>query len=196
MKTYFLLLGAIAASMATFVATVTWLDPSPTPADPFFGLHLSAPEIADDDPRLAPVVSYRSDSLHYALTYPSTWSLDDTKERFDGDILTTANEEVVMTISTLNTQDSADAIAEGMRSVLMADQSLNITTFSTLTWKDFDTIYTEGVHTIVDTQYTTRSYAIIRPERGDMLSLSITTVSEADLQFETQLQAILDSLSV
>lgn len=206
MEKFHLLLATVAASIATVVGVVLMHNPAPAPSDPFEGLHMSAPDIdAEDvdesDPLLSPIVSYESETYDYKLKFPATWSLDDTKEEFDGDLLSDPSERVVITIS--ETEDilcvtpyDLERIAYSIRESLRHDSAFELTSFQKLFWKDQPAIFTEGARHIGGKRYHTREYNIVRPGGSGILNMSITTQEDAETLYEQALQDILHSLEV
>jgi len=199
-----LLLGTIAASIATIVAIVILHDPAPTPADPFEGLHLSAQDeidLLDDEILDSPSVSYQSDTFGYKLSYPGTWELDDSRTDFGGDVLSDPSARVVITIN--ETKDESLMTPEGMQNMatsveesLRLDPSFTLTKFERLVWKHDPTIFTDGVRNIGGKRFHTREYNIFRAKHGGVLNVSITTQEDAETLYEEILQNILQSLDV
>lgn len=207
MHKYSLLLGTVAASIATLVGVVLIHDPAPAPSDPFAGLHMSAPEegealdIADDDVRLAPTVSYQSDTLGYKLSFPATWSLDDSRESFDGDILADPLEHAVVTISSTDdvtcvTPNDIKRLAYSIRQSLEHDPSFTLESFERLYWQKQPAIFSEGIRRIGGRVYHTREYNIVRPGHIGIFNVSITTQEDSETLYEQALQHILHSLEV
>ena len=179
-------------------------DPAPAPADPFSGLHLSAPDVTAedlDDALLSPFVSYQSDTFGYKLRFPSTWSLDDSKTDFHGDIFTDPREQVVVTISETDgvytvTPEGITRVAKSIEESLQYDPAFKLTTFERLYWKEQPTIFTEGTRTIGGKRYHTREYNIVRPAHSGILNISITTQEDSETLHEKAVQEILKSLDV
>ncbi len=204
MNKFHIILGTVAASIATLVAVVTITDRTPTPSDPFAGLHLSAPELehlADDEILNAPFVSYESTTFNYKLRYPGTWHLDDTRSDFGGDILADPLENVVITLT--ETEDKDIVSMEGMKKVadsikqsLMVDPSFDLERSQKLYWKDRPAIFTSGVRLIGGERYHTREYNILRNDHGGILNISITTKEDTQQLYSEPIQEILKSLEV
>ena len=200
MTQFHLFLGSIAAAVATIVAVVLIHDPVPAPADPFVGLHMSAPEELDEILD-APFVSYQSDTFGYYLKYPGNWSLDDTRTEFDGDILADPSERVVLTISetkdpSLVTDEGIESMSSSIKESLRLDPAFKLEQFERLTWKNHHTIFTDGVRKIGGTRFHTREYNIVRKKHQGVLNISITTQENAESLYEKALQDILQSLDV
>jgi hypothetical protein len=201
---FHILLGTIAASIATIVAVVIIHDPAPAPADPFEGLHLSAQDeidLIDDEVLDAPVVSYQSDTYGYKLTFPGNWDIDDSRDEFNGDILSDPSERVVITISETKekayvTPEGMDRMATSIKESLRVDPAFKLTAFQRLVWKQRPTIFTDGVRKISGKRFHTREYNIFRPEHGGILNVSVTTQEDAESLYEEALEKILHSLDV
>ena len=194
---FHLLLGTVAASIATVVAVVLIANPEPTPADPFEGLHLSA----QDEILNSPVVSYQSDTFGYKLKFPGNWTLDDTRTEFDGDILSDPSERVVITISetkdpALLTPEGMDGMAKSIEESLRVDPAFKLTSFERLVWKNRPTIFTDGVRKIGGKRFHTREYNIFRPKHNGILNISVTTQENSETLYDSALQDILHSLDV
>lgn len=216
MQSFHLLLGAIAASIATIVAVVIVHDPLPAtyrsratwpaPADPFNGLHLSAPisideDLNNDEKLNSPFVSYQSDTFGYKIRYPGNWYLDDTRSEFAGDILSDPSERVVVTISetvdpTLVTPEGMEAMAQSIEESLQLDPAFSLQKFQRLIWKHRPTIYTDGIRMISGERFHTRVYNIFRKNHNGVLNVSITTQEDAEVLYEQALQEVLNSLDV
>ena len=200
---FHLFLGAVAASIATLVAVVLIHDPSPAPADPFHGLHLSAPiPVAIEDEHLAaPVVSYQSDTFGYTVKFPGNWMLDDSRSEFEGDILSDPSERVVITISetadaTLMTPEGMDRMAHSIQDALEIDPAFMLVEFERLAWKERPTIFSDGVRLIGGKRFHTRAYTIFRKNHNNILTVSVTTQENAETLYEKPIEDILDSLDV
>ncbi len=202
MNKYHLTLAAIAASTATIVAVTIIADPSPAPADMFQGVHFSAPDtLADDEYLNAPSVSYESDSMHYKVSYPGTWRLQDSPEHLDGHILAEPSEHVVITITQtqqdiLQNDEELEDIARSIEQSLLYDSSFTLDSFEQFLWRGKTVIYTEGKRTIGSHMYHTREYNILREQYASMLNVSITTKASAQALYEDTIQEILESLEV
>lgn len=202
MNKFHLVLGTVAASIATLVVMVTVSDPTPAPSDPFEGLHLSAPELeelADDEILNAPFVSYQSDSMEYKVTYPGTWTLDDTKDSFDGHILSDPLEHVIITItetpeSQVLSQRGVEALADSIEQALKFDSAFTLERFDRLLWRGHPTIYTSGTRRIGGETFHTREYNIVRPDHTGMLNVNISTKDSAESVYEKPIREILKSL--
>jgi len=178
---------------------------SPAPSkDLFEGLHLSAPiadDIADDDARLAPYVRYQSDTHGYSLQYPATWTLDDSKKDFGGDILSDPSEHTVITISetkeeSLMTEDAVDLLTQSIKDSLNLDPAFNLKTLDHLTWKGRSTIFTDGERHLGSRVLHTREYNIFRPTYNGVLNVSITTQKSTEVLHDKIIESILNSLDV
>ncbi|MBT4119977.1 MAG: hypothetical protein HOG89_00435 [Candidatus Peribacter sp.] len=194
-------LGAVAASIATLTAVVLIHNPAPAPADPFEGLHLSAPAVIEDEILNAPVVSYQSDTFGYKLKFPGNWELDDTREEFDGDILNDPSERMIITISEtqnedLMTKEGMDRMSQSIEESLTVDPAFKLLRFDRLIWKKRPTLFTDGVRNIGGKRYHTREYNIFRESHGGVLNVSITTQEDAEVLYDEALQNILRSLDV
>lgn len=206
MTQFHLLLGAVAASIATVVAVVIAHDPLPAPADPFEGLHLSAPiytdeELEDNEVLNSPFVSYQSDTFGYKLKYPGNWDLDDSREEFAGDILSDPSERVIVTISetkdeSLMTPEGMEGMANSIEESLRIDPAFKLESFQRLVWKHRPTIFTDGVRRLGGKRFHTREYNIFRTNHGGVLNVSITTQEDAESLYEDALQEVLQSLDV
>jgi hypothetical protein len=196
-----ILLGTVAASIATIVAIVIIHNPSPAPADPFNGLHLSAPAIIEDEILGAPVVSYQSDTFGYSLKHPGNWLLDDSRLYFDGDILSNPSERVVITISEtidpeLMTEEGMDGMAKSISESLRIDSAFSLNVFERLVWKNRPTIFTDGVRQLGGKRFHTREYNIFRKNHDGVLNISVTTQEDSESLYDSALQDILHSLDV
>ena len=204
MKHYYVVLGTVAASMATLVLTITMVDPSPAPSDPFSGMRMSAPElyeVIDDEVLNAPVVSYKSETFGYKLKYPGTWELDDSHEEFNGDIVSDPDERVIITISRTDDErllepSGLEYVAKSIEESLRFDSGFDLTTFDHLVWKNYPTIYTDGIRRIGGKRFRTREYNILRASHGGFLNISITSQEDSEVLYGKALQTILGSLEV
>ncbi|MDP7069375.1 MAG: hypothetical protein QF815_02505 [Candidatus Peribacteraceae bacterium] len=200
------LVGAFGMSIITVVFVALGLDAKPAPADPFNGLHLSAPipvsdEIAEDDIRLAPFVSYQSDSYGYKIKFPGNWELDDSRIEFDGDILTNPTERVVITISEIKskelmTEEGVRNLSDSIEESLRFDPAFALNDVQKLIWKHKQTIFSDGIRHVGTDKLRTREYNIFRPNHGGVLNVSITTPEGSHTLYERALQDILHSLDV
>lgn len=205
MTKLYLTLASLAAAASSVVALVTYIDPSPVPVDMFEGLHLSAPEpaldIIDDEILNAPVVSYQSDTFSYKVSYPSNWTLDDSRGDFDGDILTDPDQHVVITIneikdSSILSEEGTREIAKSIRDSVRFDAGFSLSEFQSFRWDGRYALFTDGMRLISGEPYRTREYNIFRPEHGGILNISITTLSHAEALYENTIMNILESLDV
>ena len=195
------LLGTAAASIATIAVTVMILNPSPAPADPFEGLHFSAPIPIEDEILGAPIISYQSDTYGYKIKFPGNWELDDSRSEFDGDILSDPSERVVITISEtkdpqLMTPEGQESLAKSITDSLRVDPSFKLNTFEHLFWKNRPTLFTDGTRKIGGKRFHTREYNIFRKKHGGVLNVRVTTQEDAETLYDSALQDILRSLDV
>ncbi|MCA9371216.1 MAG: hypothetical protein KC680_04615 [Candidatus Peregrinibacteria bacterium] len=198
MTRYYLLLGTVAASVATMVAVVIVTDPTP-------GLHMSAPVTEDpytnDEDLGAPVESYESESMEYKITYPGTWNFDDSKTTLNGHILTDPSEHVVIIITEtenekLLTVEGTKAIADSLQESLKYDSAFTLQSFQEFSWRGHHTLFTEGERLIGNDMYHVSEYNIVRSDHTSMLNVSITTKKNLEELYEKPIQQILDSLEV
>ncbi len=204
MHKVYLTLTALAASVASVVALVIFVDPSPAPQDLFEGLHLSAPEfeeVIEDEVLNSPTVSYQSDTFRYKLSYPGNWDLDDSRKDLDGDIISDPTQRAIMVIN--QTKDPSVMSAEGtakviesIRDSLRHDSNFSLKRFESFEWEDRPAVFTDGVRIIDGKRYRTREYNIIRQEHGGMLNISVTTQENTEALYDEVIQNILQSLDV
>lgn len=202
MKKFHLVLGAVAASIATLVVVITVADPTAAPSDPFNGLHLSADdELLDDEILNAPFVSYESETFKYTVRYPGTWTLDDSRADFGGDILSDPSQRVVITFTETNDPDIVSMegmknISDSIKQSLAVDPSFDLEETQNLYWKSRPAIFTSGVRLIGGKRYQTREYNILRNDHGGILNISITTQLNSETLYEQPIRDILKSLEV
>jgi hypothetical protein len=209
MSKFPLILGAFCLSLITVMVMVMDSNRHSPSTDLFEGLHLSAPipedidaeEIPDDDPQFAPYVRYQSDTHGYSLSYPSTWTLDDSKKDFGGDILSDPSEHSIITISetkdeSLMTPDAVEMLSQSIRESLNLDPAFNLETLQHLMWKGRDTIFTNGERHLGSRTLHTREYNIFRPNHGGVLNISITTQDSSEALHKDVIESILNSLDV
>jgi len=204
MSKFHLIVGSFTLSLITvFVMVLDTKPPAPS-EDLFEGLHLSAPvinDIADDDARLSPYVRYQSDTHSYSLQYPATWTLDDSKTDFGGDILSDPSEHTVITISetkdeSLMATGAVELLTQSIRDSLSLDPAFNLQTLDHLTWKGRSTIFTDGERHLGSRILHTREYNIFRPSHNGVLNVSITTQKSTEPLHDEIIEAILNSLDV
>ncbi|MBT5237483.1 hypothetical protein HOL63_03900 [Candidatus Peregrinibacteria bacterium] len=208
MSKFPLIIGAFSLSLITVIVMVMDSNSHSPSTDLFEGMHLSAPipedipeEIPDDDARFAPYVRYQSDTHGYALSYPSTWTLDDSKKDFGGDILSDPSEHSIITISetkdeSLMTTDAVEMLTQSIRESLNLDAAFTLETLQQLMWKGRHTIFTNGVRHLGSRTLHTREYNIFRPNHGGVLNISITTQDSSEALHKEVIESILNSLDV
>ena len=198
------LLASFAAAAATIVAVVMSMSPIPAPEDPFEGLHLSAAEEAElavDEVLDSPTVRYTSKRFSYAVSYPGTWTLDDTKEVYGGDVITDPDERVVITINEtedpeLLTPEGMQRTADSIEDSLSFDPEFTLIHFERLIYDNFPAVFTDGIRYIGGKRYHTREYSVFRPVHGGILNISISTPEDAEQLYEKAIGDILRSLDV
>ena len=204
MNRLLLLLGTVAMSVATVVGMVIMHEP--TPSDPFSSIHLSAPSIdpatlATSEAIDSPYVSYKSDSIGYSLRYPATWSLDDSRATFSGDIISDADQRVIVTISATPTPAVSSQLdilrmTNTLEESLTTDDSFTPISVQRLVWKNLPALFSDGMRVIGNQPFHTRTYNIFRSTKSDMLTISISSQEESEVQYEEVLSTLLKSLKV
>lgn len=201
MNKYPLVLGTVAASVATLVTTTIVADPQP-------GLHMAAPlaspvQVPDElDENLgAPQVRYESESMQYEVTYPGNWHLNDAPKGFAGHILSDPSEHVVITMSLthedmLRSPQGLQQLENVLQQSLKFDPAFTLNIFDRFVWKDRTVLYTEGTRIIGGKTYIVREYNIVRDDNQSMFNVSITSEKSAQLLYEKSVQSILNSLEI
>ena len=184
-------LGSCVVAFVSVAALVIIADAPPAPRDIFEDMHMSA----GDEVLGAPFVTYRSDTLGYEVRMPGNWFLDDTRQEFNGDMISDPREHVIVTISEMQDVD-LEHLAMSIEQSLRVDPAFTVHSFQKLIWKHRLTLFTDGIRTIGGKRYRTREYNIERANHGGVLNVSVTTQKHTEALYEHALEDMLNSLNV
>ena len=166
-------------------------------------LHESAPTkpVSTDETLGSPITSYQSDSFDYGIRIPSDWTADLSRSAVSGDIYTDPTGTITITVGAMmderaSVSDGDHQIADTIQAARLLDPRLMVHLVRRMEWKDHPSVMVRTTSRVGEETMESREYHVLRPEIGDVLSVTVSANENCDYTVQKTIEEIMESLDV